>query len=115
MPGNDALPPDPAAVAVDLEACRQLQRIAARLCRPLENAKLLATQACYRPICADAMPLIGPVPNAEGAFVASAHNCWGMLNAPATGLVMSELLADGMASSIDIRALHATRSSLVQS
>ena len=112
MPGNDALPTDPAAVAVDLEACRRLQRIAARLCRPLKNAELIASQACYRPICADAMPLIGAVPAVEGAFIASAHNCWGMLNAPATGLVMSELLADGVASSIDISALHATRKSL---
>ncbi|MFT5448371.1 MAG: glycine/D-amino acid oxidase-like deaminating enzyme [Gammaproteobacteria bacterium] len=112
MPGNDALPADPTAITVDLEACAELQRIAARLCRPLSNAKLIATQACYRPICADAMPLIGPVPAAEGAFIASAHNCWGMLNAPATALVMSELLADGVASSIDITPLRATRKGL---
>ena len=58
------------------------------------------------------MPLIGPIPDVEGAFIASAHNCWGMLNAPATGLVMSELLADGAASSVDIRPFDVARNSL---
>ena len=114
MPSSDSLPENPADVSIDSMACAELQRIAARLCRPLNGAKLIATQACYRPICADAMPLIGPVPAVEGVFIASAHNCWGMLNAPATGLVMSELLANGAATSIDIGPFSASRSSLAR-
>jgi glycine/D-amino acid oxidase-like deaminating enzyme len=114
MPSHDSLPEDPAAVSVDRAACAELQRIAARLCRPLRGASLIAAQACYRPICTDAMPLIGPAPAAEGIFIASAHNCWGMLNAPATGLVMSELLADGAATSLDIAPFSATRGSLAR-
>jgi glycine/D-amino acid oxidase-like deaminating enzyme len=112
MPSNDPLPEDPADVSIDRVACSELQRIAARLSRALSGAELIATQACYRPICADAMPLIGPAPAADGAFIASAHNCWGMLNAPATGLVMSELIADGAAASVDIRPFSAARDSL---
>jgi glycine/D-amino acid oxidase-like deaminating enzyme len=114
MPSGDSLPENPADVSIDRVACTELQRIAARLCRPLHGAKLIATQACYRPICADAMPLIGPAPAVEGVFIASAHNCWGMLNAPATGLVMSELLADGAATSVDIGPFSASRSSLAR-
>ena len=114
MPSSDSLPQDPADVSVDRAACAELQRIAARLCRPLHGARLIAAQACYRPICADAMPLIGPTPAVEGVFIASAHNCWGMLNAPATGLVMSELLADGAATSVDIGPFSASRNSLAQ-
>ena len=83
--------------------------IAARLSPALAGARLLAAQACYRPICADAMPLIGPAPALRGAFVATAHNCWGMLNAPATGLAVSELLLDGEARCVDLAPLSPAR------
>jgi glycine/D-amino acid oxidase-like deaminating enzyme len=109
MPGDDALPADPARVRVDATACAELARIAAQLSPALAGARIVARQACYRPICADAMPLIGRAPAAEGAFVATAHNCWGMLNAPATGLAMSELLLDGAAACVDLSPLDPAR------
>lgn len=109
MPGNDALPADPAQVRVDQEACSELARIAAHLSPALDGARIVASQACYRPICADAMPLIGRAPAGQGAFVATAHNCWGMLNAPATGLAMSELLLDGAAACVDLAPLDPAR------
>ena len=37
------------------------------------------------------------------------HSCWGILNGPATGLVMAELIAEGKASSVDIRRLDPQR------
>lgn len=114
MPSSDALPEDPAEVFVDDEACRTLHRIAGRLSPALADAKVVATQACYRPICADAMPLLGRAPAGDGAYVATGHNCWGMLNAPATGLAMSELLLDGESHSVDIAALDPGRRSLRQ-
>lgn len=40
---------------------------------------------------------------------AAGHSCWGILNGPATGLVMAELIADGKASSVDIRKLDPQR------
>ena len=46
----------------------------------------------------------------SGGF--SAHNCWGMLNAPATGLAVSELLAEGAATSVDISPFSASRKAL---
>ena len=109
MSSSDPLPADPAAVSVDETSCTALRRIAATLCGPLAGAELLASQACYRPICADAMPLLGRAPGAEGAYVATGHNCWGMLNAPATGLVMSELLLDGAATSVNLAGLDPMR------
>ena len=42
------------------------------------------------------MPLLGKVPGLEGAYVATGHNVWGILNAPATGEAMAELIADGV-------------------
>jgi glycine/D-amino acid oxidase-like deaminating enzyme len=34
--------------------------------------------------------------------VASGHNVWGILNAPATGGALAELIADGVARSTDL-------------
>lgn len=43
------------------------------------------SQACMRPCPPDAMPMMGAVPDVEGAFLACGHNCWGILWAPITG------------------------------
>jgi glycine/D-amino acid oxidase-like deaminating enzyme len=48
------------------------------------------------------MPVMGAVPGVTGAYIATGHNCWGMLNAPGSGLAMAELIADGRASSVDL-------------
>jgi glycine/D-amino acid oxidase-like deaminating enzyme len=46
--------------------------------------------------------LIGAVPGIDGAYVATGHSVWGMLNAPATGEAMSELILDGAAHRVDL-------------
>jgi glycine/D-amino acid oxidase-like deaminating enzyme len=48
------------------------------------------------------LPLIGALPGINGAYVATAHNVWGMLNAPGTGEAMSELILDGTARRVDL-------------
>ncbi|MGB7775136.1 MAG: FAD-dependent oxidoreductase, partial [Pseudolabrys sp.] len=50
----------------------------------------------------DGLPLIGAVPGIDGAYVATGHSVWGMLNAPATGEAMSELILDGAAHHVDL-------------
>ena len=50
----------------------------------------------------DGLPLIGKVPRSEGIYVATGHNVWGILNAPATGEALAELIADGAARSTDL-------------
>jgi len=42
------------------------------------------------------------VPGIDGAYVATGHSVWGMLNAPATGEAMGELIMDGAASRVDL-------------
>jgi glycine/D-amino acid oxidase-like deaminating enzyme len=68
----------------------------------LASAKILARQACFRPITRDGLPLIGRVPGVEGAFVATGHSVWGILNAPATGEAMAELITEGAAHSVEL-------------
>ena len=43
------------------------------------------------------LPLIGRVSGVEGAYIATGHSVWGILNAPATGEAMAELITEGVA------------------
>ncbi len=73
-----------------------------RLSPVLAASPIRARQACYRPVTEDGLPLIGPVPGVDGAYVATGHSVWGMLNAPATGEAMSELILDGTTRHVDL-------------
>jgi glycine/D-amino acid oxidase-like deaminating enzyme len=75
----------------------------------LATAKVLARQACYRPITRDGLPLIGPVIGAESAYIATGHSVWGILNAPATGEAVAELIIEGAARSVDLSAFDPAR------
>jgi glycine/D-amino acid oxidase-like deaminating enzyme len=96
------LPVDPAEVGADAGAIDRLERMYREMSPALASAKILARQACYRPVTRDGLPLIGRVPDVEGAYVATGHSVWGILNAPATGEAMAELIADGAAHSVDL-------------
>lgn len=66
-------------------------------------------QACMRPCTSDALPVMGLVPDTHNVFVSTGHNCWGILWAPVSGLAMSELLVQGQASCIDLKAFRPQR------
>ncbi|MBI5319486.1 FAD-dependent oxidoreductase [Bradyrhizobium sp.] len=96
------LPTDPAAIAPDPRAIERLQAIAGRLSPAFRPERISARQSCFRPVTEDGLPLIGPVPGAAGAYVATGHSVWGILNAPATGEALAELIAGGRTHSIDL-------------
>ena len=103
------LPDSPDAVEVNAAACDVLARAAGRVSTALAAAPIARRQACYRPVTDDGLPLIGHVPGLRGAYVATGHGPWGMLNAPATGLALAELIADGATSLVDLRAFDPAR------
>src|SRR5207244_10216335 len=94
------LPDSPEGVEVSEAACDTLARAASRVSTALAAARISRRQACYRPVTDDGLPLIGRVPGVADAYVATGHGPWGILNAPATGRALAELIADGAASSI---------------
>jgi glycine/D-amino acid oxidase-like deaminating enzyme len=96
------LPIDPANVRPDDGAIPRLRAICRDISPILASAKILAEQACYRPVTGDGLPLIGAVPSVGGAYIATGHSVWGMLNAPATGEAMAELILDGAARTVDL-------------
>jgi glycine/D-amino acid oxidase-like deaminating enzyme len=96
------LPVDPARVTPDAAAIQRLAAMCGALSPALAAAPVVARQACYRPVTRDGLPLIGPIPGVAGAYVATGHSVWGVLNAPATGAAVAELIVDGAAKSVDL-------------
>ena len=72
-------------------------------------APVVKEQSCHLPCAPDGLPVIGALPGAAGAYVATGHSCWGILNAPATGLAVAELIADGKARCVDLRPFDPAR------
>jgi glycine/D-amino acid oxidase-like deaminating enzyme len=97
-----ALPVDPARVAGDAGAHDRLEALCRSLSPVLAASPIVRRQACFRPVTDDGLPLIGAVPGVAGAYVATGHSVWGMLNAPATGEAMAELILDGAARHVDL-------------
>lgn len=103
------LPIDPAEVTADAGAHERLLAMTARIAPTLGRAAILKTQACFRPVTADGLPIIGAVPGVPGAFVATGHSVWGMLNAPATGEALAGLILGGDSGGVDLRAFGVGR------
>lgn len=102
LSGEAPLPVDPAHVGTEEGGPEKLRAMTSIFAPELGGAEVIASQACYRPVTQDGMPLIGAVPGVPGAYVATGHSVWGMLNGPATGEAMAELILDGAASTVDI-------------
>ncbi len=103
------LPVDPAAVTPDAGAHERLEAMCRTISPVLATAPITKRQACFRPVTEDGLPLIGAVPGVDGAYLATGHNVWGMLNAPATGEAMAELILDGHASHVDLKPFAVSR------
>ena len=100
-PEPGALPDDPDEIAPGDRSCEELHRVAGVHSSRLGEAEVLGRSACYRPLTVDGVPLIGPVPGAPGAYLATGHASWGILNAPATGRMVAEMILDGGSHSVD--------------
>ena len=103
------LPLDPAAVTPNRDAIARLQAMSERLSPLLRPDKIIAQQACFRPVTEDGLPLIGRVPQSDGLYVATGHNVWGILNAPATGEAMAQLIAEGRTRQVDLAPFDPAR------
>jgi glycine/D-amino acid oxidase-like deaminating enzyme len=103
------LPLDPAAVTPDPRAIERLQAIAERLSPAFRPEWILARQSCFRPVTQDGVPFIGAVPGSKGVYIATGHSVWGILNAPATGEALAELIADGAPRSTDLAPFNPAR------
>jgi glycine/D-amino acid oxidase-like deaminating enzyme len=109
LSSRQVLPDDPADVAPDPGAQEALRAMTQVFAPALTDAPIAATQACFRPVTQDGLPLLGPVPGVAGAFVATGHSVWGILNGPASGEALAELIVDGATRHIDLRRFDPAR------
>jgi glycine/D-amino acid oxidase-like deaminating enzyme len=100
--GEDVVPLDPARVTPDNGALYRLETMCRTLSPVLADAPVVARQACFRPVTRDGLPLIGAVPGVVGAYIATGHSVWGILNALGTGEAIAELIVDGAARTVDL-------------
>lgn len=107
--GEAPLPVDPSAVEPEAGALDRLEALCRAVSPVLAAAPIVARQACYRPVTRDGLPMIGPIPGNPGVYVATGHSVWGMLNAPATGEALAELILDGAARQVDLTPFSPAR------
>jgi glycine/D-amino acid oxidase-like deaminating enzyme len=106
---DSPLPTNPGLVVPDDGAIDRLKALSARISPILASSRVLSSQACFRPVTQDGLPLVGAIPGAPGAFIATGHSVWGILNAPATGEAVAELILDGGTQAVDLSPFDPAR------
>ncbi|XP_010464254.1 PREDICTED: putative oxidoreductase TDA3 [Camelina sativa] len=111
MSSQEEVPDDPDQVTSNPESIQVLKRVAKTVSSYLneENALVKAEQACFLPGTDDGVPVIGEIPGIKGCYVATGHSCWGILNGPATGAALAELIVDGVATCVDLSRFSPSR------
>lgn len=111
MSAQFEVPDDPELVIGNPESIAVLKRVARTVSSHLGEgeATVKAEQACFLPCTDDSVPVIGELPGVKGCYVATGHNCWGILNGPATGAAVAELVVDGCSSIVDLSPFNPAR------
>jgi len=77
------------------ESAKFMIERALRVMPALEEADLVAHLAGVRPLSADRMPIIGPVPSVRGVILATGHGTKGIHLAPVTARMVAEQVLHG--------------------
>jgi glycine/D-amino acid oxidase-like deaminating enzyme len=91
---------------VDLEEI--IDRAARRLPK-LAAAEVMRSVTGVYDVTPDSRPLLGSVPQVEGLYLCAGFSGMGFKISPAIGLVMSELIIDGKAKTVDITPFRPNR------
>lgn len=111
MSAEAEVPDDPEEVLPNPESIEVLKKVAKNVSSHLGEgeASVKAEQACFLPCTDDSAPVIGEIPGVKGCYVATGHNCWGILNGPATGAAVAELVLDGHATIVNLQKFSPAR------
>jgi len=70
---------------------------AVRVMPAIADAELVAHLAGVRPLSADRLPIIGPVPGKDGVYLATGHGTKGIHLAPVTARIVCDMVVGGVA------------------
>ena len=93
---------------VTLAGQRELVDQALSFAPGLAGATVVETRVGFRPVTADGLPLIGPVPGCDGVFVATGLGPQGLTIGPYAGRLIAEAVL-GRPATIDLTALAPDR------
>lgn len=97
-----------AVAETDLEAVRRILSDAVAMCPEVADGRVLRVFAGVRVATADGLPLVGPVPGAEGLWLATGFEGDGICLGPLMGATVADMLL-GRTPQVDISALAPSR------
>lgn len=112
---EEAQPPERADLVEpsSQEAIDTLKQLMHKVVPGLQGSEVLQGQACFLPRSEDGLPVMGVIEGFDNAYVATGHGCWGILNAPGSGVVMAEMVVDGVVKcGVEIEAFDPLRFSM---
>jgi sarcosine oxidase, subunit beta len=107
--GKRPVDPDNFPQRASDEALAQIIERACRRVPKLEQAEVMRGVTGVYDMTPDSRPLLGAIPRVRGLFVCAGFSGMGFKISPAIGLVMSELVLDGEASSVNIGPFRPSR------
>jgi sarcosine oxidase, subunit beta len=107
--GKRPVDPDDYPQRASDESLEELIERACRRVPKLENAEVMRGVTGVYDMTPDCRPLLGEIPGISGLHVCSGFSGMGFKISPAIGLVMSELLLDGAAKTVDLSAFRPNR------
>lgn len=100
------LPSTTAEVVTDDARCQDIVDYVGSISDELRDGQVTVRQACYLPVVeGSGGPYIGEVAEMKGLVLAAGHSCWGIMNGPATGKLVSEIVLEGRARSAKLGVL----------
>ena len=90
------------------EALKAVLKNATRLVPALKNIHTIRSFAGLRPYTSDGLPLLGPIEDIKGFFVAAGHEGDGIALSPVTGRIVADLITEGK-TFIDVSKLSPER------
>ncbi|XP_058765692.1 putative oxidoreductase C1F5.03c [Vicia villosa] len=109
MSKEEEVPDSPEEIKGDKESIEMLKRVAKTVSSHLGEEGVKVEQACFLPCTDDGVPIIGEITGVKGCYVATGHSCWGILNGPATGAAVAELVLDGHSTIVDLKQFSPAR------
>ena len=94
---------------VDADAIERLIDYSIDRAPALEQAGLMTSWAGLRPVTPDDDPILGRIPHLRGYINDCGWGGHGVMHAPAAGMALAELIAEGESTAIDLRPYHADR------
>jgi sarcosine oxidase, subunit beta len=107
--GKRPVDPDNFPQRASDESLEEIIERASRRIPKLQGAEVMRGVTGVYDMTPDSRPLLGEVPGIGGLFVCTGFSGMGFKISPAIGLVMSELIVDGKATSVDISPFRPSR------